>query len=110
MVLLGIVLRRVMGDHEFQPLHRSQPALKSFASLDNVEHVGVVERLRSQDGVVGSGIEEWRFGEVGKYGVSVDAAHFLSLGRSPLYLIQRRLQRHGLEFVVKTDMWRVKTR
>lgn len=38
--------------------------------------------------------------------VGVNAAHLLSFGRSPLYLIQRRLLGHGLKFVVKTDMWR----
>ena len=52
MVLLGIIFRRVMSDHEFQPLHRPQSALKSFPSLDNVEHIGVIERLRRQGSVV----------------------------------------------------------
>ena len=66
MIRLGIVLGRVMSDHEFQPLHRPQPALESFSSLDDVVHVGVVERLRSQGGIVGSRVEEGGFGEVGK--------------------------------------------
>ena len=65
-VRLGIVLGRVMSDHEFQPLHRPQPALESFSSLDDVVHVGVVERLRCQGGIVGSRVEKGGFGEVGK--------------------------------------------
>ena len=64
MVMLGIVLRRVMGDHEFQPLHRPQSALESFSSLDNVIHVGVVQRLGSQGGVVRSRVEKRGLGEV----------------------------------------------
>ena len=65
MTRLGIIFRGIMSDHEFQPLHRPQPALESFSSLNNVVHVGVVERLRSQGGVVGGSIEKGGFGEVG---------------------------------------------
>ena len=64
MVMLGIILRRVMSDHEFQPLHRPQSTLKCFPSLDNVEHVGIMERLCGQGGVVGGSIEEGGLGEV----------------------------------------------
>lgn len=124
-VRLGVILGRVMGDHEFQPLHRPQPALESLSSLDDVVHVGVVERLRSQGGIVGSRVEKGGFGEVGKdcerhstswgealgksfklvrTSVGVDAAHFLCFGGSPLYLIQRRLLRHRLGSVVKVGM------
>lgn len=55
-----------MNDHEFQPLHRPQPALESFSGLDNVVHVGVVERLRRQSGVVGGSVEKGRLGKVGQ--------------------------------------------
>ena len=65
-VRLGIIFGRVMGDHEFQPLHRPQPALESLSSLDDVVHVGVVERLGGQGGIVGSRVEKGGFGEVGK--------------------------------------------
>lgn len=67
MLRLGVVLGRVVSDHEFQPLHRPQPALESFSGLDDVEHVGVVERLRGQGGVVGGRVEKGGFGEVGKH-------------------------------------------
>lgn len=67
MVRLGVILRWVVSDHEFQPLHRPQPALERFSGLDDVEHVGVVERLRRQGGVVGGRVEEGGFGEVGKH-------------------------------------------
>lgn len=58
MVMLGIVLRRVMSDHEFEPLHGPQPALESFSGLDNVVHVWVVEGLRGQGGVVRGRVEK----------------------------------------------------
>ena len=45
-------------------------------------------------------------GDSGLASVGVDAAHFLSFGRSPLYLIQRWLLRHGVESVLEPDMWR----
>ncbi len=79
MVRLGVVLGRVMSDHELQPLHRPQPALESFSSLDNVVHVGVVERLRGQDGIVGGRVEEGGFGEIGKH---CERETFNELGRA----------------------------
>lgn len=39
----------------------------------------------------------------------MDASHFLSFRRSPLYLVQRWLLRHDLKLIGELEMWRVNT-
>ncbi len=67
MARFGIIFRRIMSDHEFQPLHCPQPALESFSSLNNVVHVWVVKRLCGQGGVIGGSVEKGGFSEIGKH-------------------------------------------
>ena len=56
--------RRLMRDHELEPLHGAQPALERFACLDDVVHGGIVVSLRCQRRVVGRDVEEGRVAKV----------------------------------------------
>lgn len=57
-------LQWIVCDHELQPLHRLQPALKRFPRLDEVTEGLVVAGLDSERGIVRGRVEEGRFSEV----------------------------------------------
>ena len=62
--ILSIVFRRIMSNHELQPLHCLQPRFEVRAGLDDVEHIRIIKSLGSQGGIIGHGIEEGRGSEV----------------------------------------------
>ena len=60
------ILRWVLADHKFQPLHCPQTSLEGFPRLDQMVEILIVKRLGANDRVVGGRIEEGRFRKVGE--------------------------------------------
>lgn len=63
---LGPIFGWILRDHELQPLHLPQMPFERCSCLEQRVPFRPVKRLIADDGVVGDGVEEGRFGEVGQ--------------------------------------------